>query len=144
MYIVNSLLLFLALNVHSNTRPQLALQKWEPAGRIGHFGNIFNGLAKSLACEQALCLGKKIPGKGGGGRACRQTFEAAIPPSCNYLAEHQSVRSLSVYQFRAWVTPGTGNEPCFAPSQNKVKWTASLIVDFAKNGWSPVRELNTF
>ena len=56
-----------------------------------------------LACEQALCLGKKIArkGKGRGERACRQTFEAAIPPSCNYLAEHLSVRSLSVNPFRS-------------------------------------------
>ena len=56
-----------------------------------------------LACEQALCLGKKIArkGKGRGERACRHTFEAAIPPSCNYLAEHLSARSLSVNQFRA-------------------------------------------
>ena len=54
---------------------------------------------------------KKIArkGKGRGERACRQTFEAAIPPSCNYLAEHLSVRSLSVNQFRAWVTPGKIN-----------------------------------
>ena len=36
-----------SINVHSNTRPQLALQKWEPAGRIGDFGQFFNGLAKS-------------------------------------------------------------------------------------------------
>ena len=66
---------------------------------------------KALACEQALFLGKKIArkGKGRGERACRQTFEAAIPPSCNYLAEHLSVRSLSVNQFRAWVTPGKIN-----------------------------------
>ena len=34
------------INVHSDTRPHLALQKWEPAGRIGDFGNFFNGLAK--------------------------------------------------------------------------------------------------
>ena len=56
-----------------------------------------------VACKQALCLGKKIArkGKGRGERACRQTFEAAILPSCNYLAEHLSVRSLSVNQFRA-------------------------------------------
>ena len=30
-----------------NTWPHLALQKWKPAGRIGDFGNFFNGLAKS-------------------------------------------------------------------------------------------------
>ena len=56
-----------------------------------------------VACEQALCLGKNSEereGKGGE-RACRQTFEAAIPPSCNYPADHLSVRSLSVNQFRA-------------------------------------------
>ena len=35
-------------NVHSRT--QLALQKSEPAGRIGDFGNFFNGLAKAHAC----------------------------------------------------------------------------------------------
>ena len=51
---------------------------------------------------------KEREGKGGE-RACRQTFEAAIPPSCNYLAEHLSVRSLSVNQFRAWVTFGKIN-----------------------------------
>ena len=57
-----------------------------------------------LACEQALCLGNKIvrKGKGGGGeRACRQTFQAAITPSCNYPSDHLSVRSLSGNQFRA-------------------------------------------
>ena len=38
--------------------------------------------AQLIACEQALCLGKNSEereGKGGEG-ACRQTFEAAIPP----------------------------------------------------------------
>ena len=57
-------------------------------------------------------IARKGRGKGGGGgRACRQTFEAAIniPPSCNYPADHLSVRSLSVNQFRAWVTPGKIN-----------------------------------
>ena len=59
------------------------------------------GAVDLLACEQALCLGKKIAREGKGGeRACRQTFEAAIPPYLNYLAEHLSVRSLSVNQFR--------------------------------------------
>ena len=28
-------------------------------------------------------------------RACRQTFEAAIPPSCLVIADHVSARSLS-------------------------------------------------
>ena len=40
-------------------------------------------MCSAVACEQALCLGKiarKGKGKGGGERACRQTFEAAIPP----------------------------------------------------------------
>ena len=56
----------------------------------------------------ALCLGKNSEereGKGGE-RACRQTFEAAISPSCNHPADHLSVRSLSVNQFCARVTPG--------------------------------------
>ena len=64
--------------------------------------------AECLACEQALCLGKKIARKGKGkeGRETvdkhlRPLFPAAIPPSCNYLAEYLSVRSLSVNQFRA-------------------------------------------
>ena len=63
----------------------------------------FHNHAPTLACKQALCLGKKIArkGKGRGERACRQTIEAAIPPSCNYPADHLSVRSLSVNQFRA-------------------------------------------
>ena len=51
-------------------------------------------------CEQALCLGKKQRGKGketgegggGAGRTCRQPFEAAILPSCNYSADHLSLR----------------------------------------------------
>ena len=82
-----------------------------------------------------LCLsvwGKKSEereGKGwGGGGACRQTIEAAIPPSCNFPADHLSVRSLSVNQFRACATPGklTGNEQCFAPSENRVKWSVDL------------------
>ena len=52
--------------------------------------------------------GKKWQGKGverGGERARRKTFEAAIPSCCNYLTEHLSVRSSSVNQFRACVTP---------------------------------------
>ena len=61
----------------------------------------------------ALCLGKNSEereGKGGGGeRACRQTFEAAISPSCNHPADHLSVRSLSVNQFCTWLTPGKIN-----------------------------------
>ena len=66
---------------------------------------------QDIACEQALCFGGKIArkGKGRGGESRRQTFEAAIPPSCNYPADHLSVRSLSVNQFGAWVTPGKIN-----------------------------------
>ena len=45
-------------------------------------------------------IARKGKGKGRGGeRACRQTFEAAISPSCNHPADHLSVRSLSVNQF---------------------------------------------
>ena len=58
-----------------------------------------------LACEQALCLGKNSEereGKGEGGESlCRQLFDVGIPPSCSYSADHLSVRSLSVNQFRA-------------------------------------------
>ena len=39
-----------SVNVHWNILPQLALQiwqKWEPAGRIGDFGDFLNGFAKS-------------------------------------------------------------------------------------------------
>ena len=59
-----------------------------------------------LACEQALCLSvwekkyEEREGKGGE-RTCRQTFEAAIPPSCNYSTDNPSVKSLFVNQFRA-------------------------------------------
>ena len=36
-----------SVKVHSNQHsPQLALQKWEPDGRIADFGNFFNGLAE--------------------------------------------------------------------------------------------------
>ena len=94
----------------------------------------------NVACEQALCLGKKIArkGKGRGERACRHTFVAAIPPSCNYLAKHLSARSLSVNQFRAWVTPGKikGKTSvfCFVSKQSEMDrepncrfWKKSLI-----------------
>ena len=70
------------------------------------------GVLKTHLLPRTLCLGKinseERVGKGGE-RAWRQTFEAAIPPSCNYPADHLSVRSLSVNQFRAWVTPGKIN-----------------------------------
>ena len=36
-----------SINAHSKTRPQLTLEKWESAGRIGDLGNFLNGLAKS-------------------------------------------------------------------------------------------------
>ena len=61
-------------------------------------------LSGQYSLDQALCLGENSEergGKGVGGRACRQTFEAAISPSCNYRADHLSVRSLSVNQFHA-------------------------------------------
>ena len=64
-----------------------------------------------------LLGGKNSDGRGKGAeRACRQTFEAAIPPPCNYPADHLSVRSLSVNQFRTReLTAGKiENERCFA------------------------------
>ena len=50
----------------------------------------------------SVLLGEKNIDRRGKGaeRACRQTFEAAIPPPCNYPADHLSVRLLSVNQFR--------------------------------------------
>ena len=99
-----------------------------------------------LACEQTLCLRKKIArkGKGRGERACRQTFEAAIPPSCNYLAEHLSVRSLSVNPFRSWVTPGkiNGKTAVFCSVSKQSEMDREPNCRFCKkNRWSPVREL---
>ena len=53
------------VNFHSKHSPQLALQKSEPAGRIGDFGKFFNGLAKAPACFDrseywmiAICIAK--------------------------------------------------------------------------------------
>ena len=79
-----------------------------------YYANYHVPKAKTLACEQALCLGKNSDeregkggrGEGGGGggwreRAFRQTVEAAILPSCNYRAEHLSLTSLTVNRFRA-------------------------------------------
>ena len=92
-----------------------------------------------VACEQALCLGKKIArkekGKGGGGeRACRKTFEATLPPSCNYLAEHLSVKSLSVNQFHAWVTLGKINGKwavfCSVSKQSEIELTQCWSLAF--------------
>ena len=99
-----------------NTKPE---QNFNP-------GLALIGLSETIACEEALCLGKNSKereGKGGE-RACRQTFEAAIPPSCNYLAEHLSVRSLSVNQFRAWVTLEKINGK-WAMLRLKTKWNGT-------------------
>ena len=38
-----------SINVYSNTRPPLALQKWEPAGGIGDFGNFLKVSLKAHA-----------------------------------------------------------------------------------------------
>ena len=76
-------------------------------------GPLFSLWTGSLFGEKIARNGKGKGGWGGGGgggeRACRQTFEAAIPPSCNYGANRLSVTSLSVNQCRAWVTPGKIN-----------------------------------
>ena len=111
-----------------------------PNGKPYKWFSLHPVVAVLIACEQALCLGKKIArkGKGMGERACRHTFEAAIPPSCNYLAEHLSARSLSANQFRAWVTPGKikGKTSvfCFVSKQSEMGrepncrfWKKSLI-----------------
>ena len=64
-------------------------------------------LSGQYSLELMLSVWEKIArkgkgkGRGGGERACRQTFEAAISPSCNHPADHLSVRSLSVNQFCA-------------------------------------------
>ena len=54
-----------------------------PTSHFAHQYIMFAG-RRGLACEQALCLGKNSKEREGeaGERACRQTFEAAIPPSC--------------------------------------------------------------
>ena len=41
-------------------------------------------------------------------KACRQTFEAAIPPSCLVIADHLSGRSLSV----TWIHWNVVNFEC--------------------------------
>ena len=48
-----------SVNVHSNQHsPQLALQKWEPDGRIADFGSSFNDVAKSpRVLPSSLILG---------------------------------------------------------------------------------------
>ena len=38
------------------TRPQLALQKWKPAGHIGDFGIFFNRLAESPGVLRSIVL----------------------------------------------------------------------------------------
>ena len=104
-------------------------------------------LQVQLACEQALCLGKKIvrKGKGRGERACRHTFEAAIPPSCNYLAEHLSVRSLSVNQFRAWVTPGkiNGKTAVFCSVSKQSEMDREPNCRFCKKSMISGKRINT-
>ena len=49
-----------------------------------------------IACKQALCLGKGQKSwkerEEKGGRALRQTFKAAIPPSCLLIADLLSAR----------------------------------------------------
>ena len=68
-----------------------------------------------------------------GERACRQTFEAAIPPSCNYLAEARSVSKIVICQSISRVSKTSGKINGNAPSENKGKWVASVIVDFDKS-----------
>ena len=54
-----------SINVYSNARPQFALQKWEPAGRIGDFGIFLTVSLKAYACfdrpeywMSAICIAK--------------------------------------------------------------------------------------
>ena len=81
---------------------------------------------------------KKSRGKGRERvRGCRQTFEAAIPPSCLVIADHLSARSLSV----TWIhwnvinfgrKKGFGREhTTFTSCQNTA---FSLWVDYALEG----------
>ena len=81
----------------------------------------------------------------GGERACRQTFDAAIPPSCNYLAEHLSVRSLPVNQFRAWVTPGkiNGKWAVFCPVSKQSETDREPNCRFCKNSLIFGKRINT-
>ena len=73
--------------------------------------NLMVGIADNSLWTGSLLGEKNSEEREGKGkeRACGQTFGAAIPHSCNYPADHLSVRSLSVNQFRAWVTPGKIN-----------------------------------
>ena len=46
-----------SITVHSSTRPQLKLQTWEPAGRIGDFGDFFKKvLVKSKPTRASIVL----------------------------------------------------------------------------------------
>ena len=94
---------------------QVKCQSWQRTTSFPEFSLLIQErkiLSRSKRGNTSLWTGslsgEKIArkGKGRGERACRHTFEATIPPSCNYLAEHLSAGSLSVNQFRAWVTPG--------------------------------------
>ena len=78
-------------------------------------------------------------------RACRQTFEAAIPPSCSYLAEHLSVRSLSVNQFRAWVIPGkiSGNWAVFCSVSKQIEMEREPNCRFCKKSLISGKRINT-
>ena len=120
---------------------------------LGIFQTCNNNLSNSLLHSPLNSLwtgslfgeknSKEWEGKGRWERAYRQIFEAAILPSCNYLAEYLSVRSLSVNQFCMWVTPGKFYRKwaMFCSFSKQSKQTTSLIVNFAKNCWSSVREL---
>ena len=74
-------------------------------------------LYKWVACEQALCLGKKTARKGkgkgeggeGGGQPVDKHPEATFPPSCNYPADHLSVGKIVICQLISRVSKSWEN-----------------------------------
>ena len=111
--------------------------------RISSFCRVLSLWTGSLDLFGGKKIARKV--KGRGERACRHTFEAAIPPSCNYLAEHLSVRSLSVNQFRAWVTPGkiNGKTSVFCSVSKQIEMDREFNCRFCKKSLFSSKRINT-
>ena len=68
-------------------------------------------------------------------RACRKTFEAAIPPSCLVIADHRSARSLSVTRiywnvinFDLFTSDYLNQIACYVPTNDDVS-TVSVLAN---------------
>ena len=76
---------------------------------------------------------RKGKGKGGGGEEpVDKHLRPQFRPLVKLLSCQSSVSKIIICQSILHMDKSEGNERCFAPSENRVKWSASVIVHFAK------------